>query len=194
MLIFLPLPLSFLRPSVIISYLVAAAAALLAALCYAEFAVEIPVAGGAFNYISVTFGELAAWSVAWNMILETMLSSSAVSRGFSGYLATLAGLPPSCLLLSIGPIQLDIAAATLIAVLTLVLSRGVKESSTLNIFVCSINLASIAFVLLAGLPRSDVDNLSPFMPFGTRGMFSAASVVFFAFIGFDYIANAAEES
>ena len=75
-------------PAVVFSYLVAAAAALLSALCYAELAVKLPVAGGAFNFVSVTFGELAAWTVAFNMCLEISLSSAAVARGFASYLAT----------------------------------------------------------------------------------------------------------
>ena len=167
-------------------------AALFAALCYAEFAVELPVTGGAFNYISVTFGEAAAWSTAWNMILETLLSSSAVARGFSGYLATLLGRQPADFLVS--PLDLDFLAAGLIIALTAVLSRGTKQSSVFNIVVCSINLSCIAFILVTGLPQAEPSNLEPFFPYGTRGTFAAASIVFFAFVGFDYIANAAEEA
>lgn len=178
----------------ILSFLFAACAALFAALSYAEFAVELPVTGGAFNYMSVTFGEGAAWSVAWNMILETLLSSSAVARGFSGYLATLFGLQPADLLISLGPwIELDLLAAGLIAALTAVLSRGTKQSAIFNIVVCSINLSCILFILCAGLPKAEPANLTPFFPYGIRGTFAASSIVFFAFVGFDYLANAAEE-
>ena len=165
-----------------------------AALSYAEFAVELPVTGGAFNYMSVTFGEAAAWSTAWNMILETLLSSSAVARGFSGYLATLFGLQPVDFLISIGPwVELDLLAALLIGALTAVLSRGTKQSAIFNIVVCSINLSCILFILCAGLPKAEPANVTPFFPFGIRGTFAASSIVFFAFVGFDYLANAAEE-
>lgn len=177
----------------ILSFLIAAAAALFAALSYAEFAVELPVTGGAFNYMSVTFGEAVAWSVAWNMILETLLSSAAVARGFSGYLATLVGAAPSALLVPAGPFELDFLAAGLIAALTGVLSHGTKQSSTFNIAVCCVNLSCIAFILAAGLPKADLANAAPFFPYGGRGTFAAASIVFFAFVGFDYLANAAEE-
>ena len=149
----------------ILSFLIAAAAALFAALSYAEYAVELPVAGGAFSYISVTFGEAAAWSVAWNMILETLLSSSAVARGFSGYLATLLGLHPSDFLFPVGRwIELDFLAAGLILALTALLSRGTKQSSRFNIIVCSINLSCIAFIVVAGLPKAEPANLEPFLP------------------------------
>ncbi len=126
------------------------------------------------------------------MILETLLSSSAVARGFSGYLATLVGRQPVDFLVS--PLELDFFAAGLILCLTAVLSRGTKQSSVFNIVVCSINLSCIAFILIAGLPQAESTNLQPFFPYGTRGTFAAASIVFFAFVGFDYIANAAEEA
>ena len=116
----------------ILSYVVAATAALLSALCYAEMAVSLPIAGGAFNYISISFGELAAWLVAWNMCLETTLSSAAVARGFASYLATLVGLQPSALRLAAGPIQFDPAAALLILLLTALLIKGTRESSIFN--------------------------------------------------------------
>jgi APA family basic amino acid/polyamine antiporter len=126
------------------------------------------------------------------MILETLLSSSAVARGFSGYLATLIGKKPEDFLVS--PLELDFLAAGLILGLTAILSRGTKQSSVFNIVVCSINLSCIAFILIAGLPQAEPSNLEPFFPYGARGTFAAASIVFFAFVGFDYIANAAEEA
>ncbi|PRW59844.1 transcription elongation factor SPT5-like protein 1 [Chlorella sorokiniana] len=181
-------------PAVIVSYLVAATAALLSALCYAEMAVSLPVAGGAFNYISVSFGELAAWTVAWNISLETTLSSAAVARGFASYLATLIGLSASALRISVGPIQLDPAAALLVLLLTALLIKGTKESSLFNMVVSGLNVASILFVLCAGFPSAKASNLSPFAPFGGKGVFAASAVVFFAFVGFDYVANAAEEA
>ncbi|KAI7841378.1 hypothetical protein COHA_004996 [Chlorella ohadii] len=176
-------------PAVIISYLVAATAALLSALCYAEMAVSLPVAGGAFNYISVSFGELAAWTVAWNISLETTLSSAAVARGFASYLATLIGLSASALRINAGPIQLDPAAALLVLFLTALLIKGTKESSRFNMVVSGLNVASILFVLCAGFPSAKASNLSPFAPFGGKGVFAASAVVFFAFV-----ANAAEEA
>lgn len=169
-------------------------AAMLSMLCYTEMAVSLPITGGAFNYISITFGELAAWLVAWNMALEITLSSAAVARGFASYLATLIGLHPSALRLSVGPVQFDPVAALLVLALTAILIKGTRESSIFNIVVTGLNLASILFILCAGFPQGNADNLRPFAPFGVRGTFSAASVLFFSFIGGDYVANAAEEA
>lgn len=175
-------------PAVVFSYLVAAIAALLSALSYSEFAVDMPIAGGAFNYISMTFGEGLAWTVAWNMLLETGLSSAAVSRGFSAYLSTLLGHQPEAQ-------QIDPLATLLIAILTLILCTGTKLGSRFNAVVCATNICVILFVLVAGFPETKGSNLTAdFAPFGVQGVLSAASIVFFSYIGFDYIANCAEEA
>ena len=179
-----------------LSYIVAAVAALLAGLCFAEYAVEVPVSGGAFVYASVTFGELVAWTVAWSMSLETTLSSAAVSKGFSGYLGSLLfSSPEGVLKYSVGPFQLDFFALLLIAVLTVVLMVGIKESATFNACVCLMNVSCILYVVCAGLPHADPSsNMNPFTPYGIHGMFSGASIVFFSYVGFDYIANTADEA
>jgi APA family basic amino acid/polyamine antiporter len=181
-------------PAVVVSYALAAAAALLSALCYCEYAVELPLAGGAYNYIAVTFGELMAWSVAWNMVLEIVLSAAAVARGFSGYAAALFGAPPGALLVRAGPLLLDPAAAALVATLTLLLCLGTRGSSRVNIAVSCVNLAAVGIVLCAGFPLADTANIEPFAPHGARGTVAGASIVFFAYVGFDYIANTAEEA
>lgn len=90
------------------------------------------MAGGAFNYISITFGELAAWTTGWNMILETTLSSAAVSRGFASYLCTLLGRDPSTLRPSLGPFQLDFVALGLICLLSALLAAGTHLSAKFN--------------------------------------------------------------
>eukprot|EP00884_Botryococcus_braunii_P001078 jgi/Botrbrau1/10971/Bobra.0383s0025.1 len=180
-------------PSVVLSYMMAGFAALLAGLCYTEFVVEQPIAGGAFNYIFLTFGELAAWIVASNMILEYTLSGAAVARGFSAYLATLLGYPASAFILPAGPFHLDFPALLLIAALTLLLMLGTRQSSQFNHAVTASNLVVIGYVLLMALPRVHLPNLRPFFPMGLRGTFSAASVVFFSYVGFDTVATFAEE-
>lgn len=116
-----------------------------------------------------------------------------VSRGFSGYLATLLGLSADAFLIKFGALQCDPLAVILICLLTAVLATGTRESSTFNIAVCSCNLACITFVLLVGLPLGDTRNLTPFFPYGIQGTFAGASILFFAFVGFDFLANAAEE-
>ncbi|KAK9819560.1 hypothetical protein WJX81_003898 [Elliptochloris bilobata] len=181
-------------PAVVVSYLVAALAALLSGLAYCEFVVDQPVAGGAFNMVSSTFGELAGWVVACNMILEYTLSVAAVARGFRAYGATLLGLSPDAGLLHAGPLQLDFSALALVLALSAMLAASTADSAAFNAVVTGMNLVVIAYILCAGLPFGRLENLAPFAPSGARGVFGAASVVFFAFIGFDTVACAAEET
>ena len=188
-------------PGVILSYVIAGIAAMISALCYAEYSVGFPVTGGAFAYTSSTFGELVAWTCGWSMSLQTTLSSSAVSRGFSAYLSILlirgtAGDHPAqeALTIPLGPVTLDPIAFILILVLTIILSIGIRESARFNMAVCLVNMSCIIFVICSGIPLINFSNLDPFLPFGVKGVFSASSIVFFSFIGFDYIANAAEEA
>ena len=131
--------------------------------------------------------------VACNLVMEYTLSSAAVARGFSSYLATLIGLKPTFFVVEAGRLNLDFLAAALVAALSCVLAVGTKHSSRFNIVVTAINLIIIVFVICAGMPYAVGDNYTPFAPFGARGIFAAASVVFFSFIGFDTVATAAEE-
>lgn len=180
-------------PAVVLSYSIAAISALLSGLCYTEFVVDLPTAGGAFNYISVVFGEFTAWIVACNMILEYTLSSAAIARGFSAYLATLAGLDPTYFIIDVGIVHLDFFALGLIIFLSCILAYGTKESARFNMIVTMINLAVVVFVVCGGLPYANPRNLKPFAPYGASGIFAAASIVFFSFIGFDTVATTAEE-
>ncbi|CAG9462064.1 unnamed protein product [Pedinophyceae sp. YPF-701] len=180
-------------PGIMISYLLASMAAFLSALAYTEFVVDLPVAGGAFNYINLTFGELTAWFVGANMVLEYTFSSAAVARGFTSYLATLLGLAPDDLRIDIGFTELDPLAFLAVVGLCYLLARGTKDSKNFNWGVTTINLACIIFVLLAGFPHAEPRNWRDFAPFGAHGIFAGASVVFFSFIGFDTVATTAEE-
>ncbi|EIE21064.1 amino acid transporter [Coccomyxa subellipsoidea C-169] len=180
-------------PAVMVSYLIAALAALLSGLAYAEFAVDLPVSGGATTCILLTFGELASWIVACNLILEYTLSVAVCARAATAYGATLVGLSPEATLISLGPFKLDICAVLLIAALGTLLALGTKESATFNSVVTGMNVIAIMYVLFVGAPFTHASNLVPFAPFGVRGIFSAASVVFFAFVGFDSMATVAEE-
>ncbi|KAK9813513.1 hypothetical protein WJX73_003694 [Symbiochloris irregularis] len=181
-------------PAVTISYLLAGFTALLSGLSYLEFAVDLPVAGGAFTYVSLVFGELPGWIVACNILLEYTLSTSAVARGLSGYLAALFGSRDDILLLPLGPLKLDFLAAGLVALLTILLCYGTAESAFANNVITSTNIIVIVYVICAGAPYGSVDNLVPFAPQGARGIFAAASVVFFSFVGFDGAVTAVEEA
>ncbi|GLC37891.1 hypothetical protein PLESTM_000660300 [Pleodorina starrii] len=166
---------------------------MLTAFCYAEYAAELPVAGGAFNYISMTYGEFAAWVTACDLILEYTLSAAAVAKGFTSYTAALLGVDVKYLRLQASLFTVDLPAAAAVVAMSFILMRSTAESSVFNVIVSGLNVVLILFVLGAGFPNADADNYQPFMPFGLRGVFTGASVVFFSFIGFDTVATAAEE-
>lgn len=181
-------------PAVAISYTLASVASLFSALCYSEFASEFPIAGGAFNYVAMTFGELLAWIVGCNLILEYTLSAAAIARGFSSYLSTLFGMHPTALITNLGPIPLDFTALLVIGLLCAILAYGIEESSKFNMVITGLNVATILIVFIAGVGQIDAANYNPFTPFGVRGIFAGASIVFFSFIGFDTVSTAAEET
>jgi len=181
-------------PAVAISYTLASVASLFSALCYSEFASEFPIAGGAFNYVAMTFGELLAWIVGCNLILEYTLSAAAIARGFSSYLSTLFGMHPTALIVNLGPLPLDFTALTVIILLCAILAYGIEESSKFNIVITGLNVATILVVFVAGVGQIDTANYNPFNPYGVRGIFAGASIVFFSFIGFDTVSTAAEET
>lgn len=132
--------------------------------------------------------------MACNLIMEYTLSSAAVARGFSSYLATLVGFKDATkFIVHAGVADMDFLAAALVGGLTAMLAYGTKQSARFNTGVTTVNLVVIVFVVCAGMPYAIGDNFIPFAPFGARGVFSAASIVFFSFIGFDTVAGAAEE-
>ncbi|KAG2448496.1 hypothetical protein HYH02_006387 [Chlamydomonas schloesseri] len=180
-------------PGVVVSYGLSAVTAMLTAFCYAEYAAELPVAGGAFNYVSMTFGEFAAWVTACDLVLEYTLSAAAVAKGFTAYTAALIGIDVSYLRLQASVFTLDLPALASVVGMSFILMRSTADSSAFNNLVTGLNVALIIFVLAAGFPHVEADNYHPFAPFGARGIFTGASVVFFSFIGFDTVATAAEE-
>ncbi|GMH41346.1 hypothetical protein BSKO_09256 [Bryopsis sp. KO-2023] len=183
-------------PSIVLSYLFASLAALFSALCYSEFAVDIPMAGTAFNYMMVVFGDFVAWISAINLILEYTLSAASVAKGIAGYMATLFGWESGALLItfdSLPYIVIDISAFVVVALLSALLCVGIRESATTNNVVTLVNIATMLLVIGLALPRFDSENIAPFAPFGVKGMFTASSIVFFSYIGFDSVATIAEE-
>lgn len=204
-------------PAVSLAFVFAAVACGLTALCYAEFASTVPVAGSAYTFSYATFGELAAWIIGWDLILEFALAASVVAKGWSQYLGELIGSPP---VWHLGSVTFDWGSVLLISVLTVVLATGTKLSSRVSAVVVAIKLAVILLVIVAGLRYFDAENLTPFIPesqagetgeglrqslfsfvtgagnsaFGWYGLLAAASLLFFSFIGFDVVATAAEET
>ncbi|GBG70285.1 hypothetical protein CBR_g6412 [Chara braunii] len=181
-------------PAVIIAYLVAAVSSVLSALCYTEFAIEMPVAGGAFSYLLATFGEYPAYLTVANVLLEYMLGAAAVGRGFTSYGATLFNWQPNSLRIEVYGTYIDVLAALLVLLLTLLICYGTKDSSMFNIIVSLGNLAAIAVVIVIGITKGDIGNITnDFNPYGAEGVVDAAALVYFSFVGFDAVATLTEE-
>jgi APA family basic amino acid/polyamine antiporter len=208
-------------PSIALSFVFAGVACALAALCYAEFASTVPVAGSAYTFSYASLGELIAWIIGWDLILELALGAATVASGWSDYVRivfhdTLGINLPAW----VDGSHHNLVAALLVLAITAVLCLGVKVTSRVNAVIVGIKLTVVMLVIVAGLFYVDSANLSPFIPasgstpapggssstsllqdlglntgtFGIGGIFTGAALVFFAYIGFDIVATAAEES
>jgi APA family basic amino acid/polyamine antiporter len=205
-------------PAVVISFLIAGAAAAFAALCYSELAAMIPVSGSAYTYTYATMGELVAWIIGWDLILEYLIGASAVSVGWSGYATTFfmkvtgVELPAQWINAPLkwdavsGSIEwtgniVNLPAVTITLFMTIVLIVGVRESAKLNLGIVFIKVSVLLVFIAAAAPFVRPENWHPFVPenqgtfgiFGPSGVFQAATVVFFAYIGFDAVSTAAQE-
>ncbi len=191
-------------PGVILSFIIAGAVCVCAALAYAEMATMIPAAGSAYTYTYTVLGEGLAWIVGWSLILEYTVVCSAVAVGWSGHVAEFLPFVPHQLLA--GPEGGGIINLPAILISFLVagmLIVGTRESATVNVILVTIKIAALtAFVVIAGR-AFDPSHFHPFMPFGFSGhgadggkigVMAAASIIFFAFYGFDTISTAAEET
>ncbi|MHB8586934.1 MAG: amino acid permease [Thermoplasmatota archaeon] len=185
-------------PSVAVSLLIAAGASALAALAYAELAAMIPLGGSAYTYAYASMGELVAWIIAWNLVLEYAVGNMAVASGFSGNfqdIMTSVGitLPPA--LSNPPPVGLfDVPAFAASVLITILLLVGVKESARANLYFVIFKSAALALFIVVMVPHFSTTNLSPFAPNGTVGIMAGAAIIFFAFIGFDAVSTAAEET
>ncbi|MEV4758650.1 amino acid permease [Micromonospora sp. NPDC049559] len=207
-------------PAVIVSFALAGAVSLLAALCYAELASSVPTAGSAYTYAYATTGELIAWIIGWDLVLEFALGAAVVARGWSGYLAELLGLPATWFgeegsVVNVGAILITLVLGT-------IATLGIRQSSRLTNLLVAVKVAICVFVVVAGLFFVKAANLTPFVPpakpvedgggagltqpltqalfgvepsaFGFAGVLAAAAVVFFAYTGFEAVANLGEET
>lgn len=189
-------------PALTLSFVIAALACGFAALCYAEFASTVPVAGSIYTYTYATMGEIVAWMIGWDLLLEYGLATSAVSVGWSGYFQSLLmgfGLElPRVLTAAPGAVPgvetwFNLPALVIMLVLTTMLSWGVRESARLNNIMVLIKVGVVLLFIVVGARHVQPANWQPFMPYGMNGVMSAAALVFFAFIGFDAVTSAAEE-
>ncbi|MDX6237816.1 MAG: basic amino acid/polyamine antiporter, family [Kribbellaceae bacterium] len=212
----------FAGPGIALSFVLAAICCGLAALCYAEFSSTVPVSGSAYTFSYFSLGEIFAWIIGWDLLLELMLGASVVAQGWSTYAALFLqeiglGWPDS-----IGPnSHVNVLAMLLVIALTILATIGIKESLRVNLALVAVKLFVVLFVIIAGLFYMKGSNLHPFIPpsvpapggdvtfttplfqallgftpstYGLMGLVSAASLVFFAFIGFDVVATTAEEA
>ncbi|XP_021758714.1 cationic amino acid transporter 5 isoform X2 [Chenopodium quinoa] len=185
-------------PAIVMSYLVSGFSAMLSVFCYTEFAVEIPVAGGSFAYLRIELGDFAAFVAAGNILLEGIVGSAAVARGWTSYFTTLLNLQPNSLRihtdLSQGFNMLDPIAVGVLIISSTIAIISTRKTSIFNWIASAINTAVIFFVIIAGLLHGKTSNMTPFLPYGVKGIFQAAAIIYFAYGGFDTIANLAEET
>ncbi len=186
-------------PGIIVSFIMSGITCALAALCYAEFAAMIPVAGSAYTYSYATLGELLAWITGWNLILEYGVACVAVAIGWSGYFTKLLNiigleLPYWATHAPTDGGIANLPAAIIVLLVTWILVVGIKESARATCLIVLVKLAVIAFFIVTGLTSIEPDNWTPFAPGGFQGIGAAAALVFFAYIGFDAVSTTAEES
>ena len=201
-------------PSVMVSFVVVAIACLFCVFCYAELASVIPIAGGAYTYTYATFGEYAAWIMACNIILEYMLGNVAVAISWSGYFNAILkwlgiGLPDWAVTSSMIaspevwasapclcgiPIVCNIPAVAIVFLTTCLLVRGIRESSNVNNFLVVLKIVIILAVIGLGAAWVNPGNWVPFAPGGFAGIQAGASIIFFSYIGFDFVATVSEEA
>jgi APA family basic amino acid/polyamine antiporter len=173
-------------PALMLSYSLAGLACVFAALCYAEFAAMVPVAGSAYTYAYVTLGEFAAWIIGWDLILEYAVASATVAHGWSHYFQNFIGqfgftLPrsvqtapfdydPHLGALKLTGATLDLPAVIIALLVTMLLVKGIRESATFNSAMVMVKLAIVLFVIIAGIPHIDPHNWTPFAPYGYTGI------------------------
>ncbi len=205
-------------PAITVSFLIAGVVTMLAALCYAELAAAVPTAGSSYTYAYTTIGEVFAWIIGWDLVLEFALGSATVARGWSGYPQSALGLPTS-LFGEKAPV--NIGAIFIVVVLGVIAAVGIRESKWVTNVLVLIKVTISVFVIVAGLFFVKASNATPFFPaskpdpdakgglaqplwqwatgasptaYGVAGVLTAAAVVFFAYSGFEAVANLGEET
>ena len=204
-------------PAVVLSFVLAGVASIFAALCYAEFASTVPVAGSAYTYGYATLGELFAWMIGWDLILEYALSATTVAIGWSGYLVRMLnrlGIDMPAVLTAARGTEVTLADGTtvtaifnlpaviIVSLVTTLLVIGIKESATLNNVVVFVKVGVVLLFIALAAKAVNPANWTPFIPpnagtreaFGFSGIVAGAGVVFFAYIGFDSVSTAAQEA
>lgn len=184
--------------AIVLSYVASGISAMLSVFCYTEFAIEIPVAGGSFAYLRIELGDFAAFITAGNILLESIVGTAAVARAWTSYFTNLLNFPRNSLRihtnLNEGYNLLDPIAVGVLVIAATLAMISTRKTSYFNWVASAINTIVILFVIIAGFAHANTENLKPFMPFGAKGIFQAAAIVYFAYGGFDNIATMAEET
>jgi APA family basic amino acid/polyamine antiporter len=191
----------FAGPGIVLSLLISASACFFTALCYAEFASLMPVAGSAYNYAYATMGEMIAWIIGWDLILEYIVASIAVAIGWSGYFVNIVktvgiSLPVWCSAApgTIPGAVINLPAMLIVLFLTTILVIGIKESARFTSVMVFVKLLTILVFIAVGTFNVTPGNWIPFLPYGFKGVMTAAAIIFFAYIGFDAVSTVAEET
>ena len=187
-------------PGMMVSFVIAGIVCAFAALCYAEMAAMVPVSGSAYTYSYAVMGEMIAWMVGWALILEYAVAAGAVSVGWSGYVV---GLIENFLSIDIpdtlvaGPFDggmINLPAMFIAGLVTWLLVIGTKESATVNAILVAIKVTALTVFIILAVPVMNSEQFSPFAPTGFIGISMAAASIFFAYVGFDAVSTAAEET
>jgi APA family basic amino acid/polyamine antiporter len=216
-------------PALMLSYVVSGITCIFAALCYAEFASMAPVAGSAYTYAYTTLGELLAWIIGWDLVLEYAVGAATVANGWSGYFQSVLKkigieLPAICQTapwsysratssFEATSAVIDLPALIIVAIITAILVKGIKESAGFNAIMVAIKISAVLFVVVVGAFYINPENWRPLAPFGwsglsifgytfgqtsstgdPQGMLAGAAIIFFAYIGFDSVSTHAEEA
>jgi APA family basic amino acid/polyamine antiporter len=187
-------------PAVILSFVLAAVACVFSALSYAELASSIPVAGSAYTYTYATLGEIVAWIIGWDLILEYGVSVAAIAVGWGGNLNAFLdsafgiALPDAIAKSPEDGGIFNLPAVFIVLAVTLLLVRGVTESVRVNLVMVVVKLAVLAFFIVVAMFNIGTGNFQPFAPSGVDGVTAAAAIIFFAYIGFDAVSTGSEEA
>ncbi len=186
-------------PAIVISFIISGIACMFTALCYAEFATMVPVAGSVYTYSYVTLGELWAWIIGWDLILEYLVIVAAVAIGWSNYFVEIfssVGINLPNALVNPPGVEggiINFPAVLIVLIIMSLLIIGVRESSRFNAVIVFIKLSVILLFVAIGIYHINPVNYNPFFPYGFIGVFKGAAIIFFAYIGFDALTTAAEE-
>ncbi|WP_076647719.1 amino acid permease [Latilactobacillus sakei] len=187
-------------PAITLSFMIAAVVCAVAAMCYAEFSSALPVAGSAYSYGNIIFGELIGWLLGWALFLEYMLSVAAVSTGWSAYFVSfIEGFGvhiPKAITGSFDPAHgtyINLFAVLVVTLISVLLMSGTRSSTRINNLMVMIKIGVVLLFLVVGIFYVKSSNWQPFMPFGVSGVFKGASLVFFAYLGFDCVSASAAE-